>query len=154
MSVNSVNSTTGSMQEVQSGQASAFKQRRQDFQSLAKALDSNDLAGAQAAFAALQKDLQAVPQGSSAQQGGQSTIKDGINAIGAALSAGDLSGAQKALAQVKQDMQAQAGKARHGHHGHRHHGAGAQSDTAATSGTASQSADTGTAQAASIKITA
>jgi hypothetical protein len=105
MSVSSVPSAAGGLQNADPGKLSAIKQRREDFQSLAQALGSGDLAGAQKAFASFQKDMQTIPPGRAGQQGGPSNMKDAIDALGKALSAGDLSGAQKALATLKQDFQ-------------------------------------------------
>ena len=81
-SISSVNSSSA----IQSTRPSAFKQRNQDFQALSQALGSNDLAGAQSAFAALQKDLAAIGQSRSGSQGGQ-TSQSSPSSIATALQA-------------------------------------------------------------------
>ncbi len=116
MAVTSVSSSAGGLQNIDPGKLSAIKQRREDFQTLAKALGAGNLAGAQKAFASLQQDMQAIQPNRPGQQSGPSNMKDAIDALGKALSAGDLSGAQKALASLKQDFQ-NPGQA-HGHHRH------------------------------------
>ena len=136
MSVDSINSTSGAYsQSIQSGQASAFKQRRQDFNALSQALDSGDLAGAQSAFAALQQSMQNVSQGQGGQKTGQNNVQDAMTALEKALSSGDLSGAQNAFATLKQDMQ-NAGQAHH----HHHHHADSTQQSATTSVTTGSSA--------------
>jgi hypothetical protein len=96
-----------------------WSQRRQDFQSLANALNSNDLQGAQTAFAALQKDspqlsklIQNNPNANSANP-----LATDFQNLSQALSSGDLSSAQAAFAKLQQDLQSVgAGHLRH-HHG-------------------------------------
>jgi hypothetical protein len=145
MSVTSVSSTAGGLQNIDSNQFSAFKQRRQDFQALAQALGSGDLTGAQKAFAAFQQDMQTIrqsragQQSQTGQQSSQTSVKDAIDALGKALSAGDLSGAQKALDTLKQDFQSMAQSKAHGHHHHRHTDS-AQSASGANAPTATGSA--------------
>src|SRR5215470_12737299 len=100
-----------------------FKQRQQDFQSLADALQAGNLQGAQQAFAALQQDRASSPrvaEVTGTQQAGQSSpIRQDIQALQSALQANDLAGAQKALTTFQQDLQ-QAGRAQPRHH----HGGG------------------------------
>lgn len=147
----------------QSGLSAAFKQRKQDFSTLANALSSGDLQGAQQAFASLQQDMQAIQQARGAQgagpdgnfngnaqngqggaQGAASQRQQDFSALASALSSGDLQGAQKAFATLQQDMQA----LRQGHH---HHGGGSAQPTAAETGNAGQ---TPTVSETSINITA
>jgi hypothetical protein len=108
----------------QSTLQSNVKQRQQDFQSLADALQAGNLQGAQQAFAALQKDRSASPQVAAvtgSQQAGQSNpLHQDIQALQSALQANDLPGAHKALTTFQQDLQ-QAG---HAHHRHHHGGGG------------------------------
>ena len=128
MAVGSVSPNNPYVQNAQMGQASAFKQRRQDFEALAQALGSGDLSGAQSAFAALQQDLKNVGQSQSGQQAGasgQDKFQTALQALSQALSSGDLSAAQSAFASLQQAR---------GHH-HRHaHTDGGTSAPAATTG--------------------
>ena len=106
----------GSSSTDQTAEISAqFKQRRLDFQALSKALKSNDLAGAQKAFAALQQD---------APTNANNPLSSDIASLGSALQSGDLAGAQKAYATLQQDAQKL-----HGQHHHHHHGQGAATAT-------------------------
>ncbi len=90
-----------------------------DFQTLAKALNSGDLSSAQSAFSALQTDLQKIGGNQQASQSSSSsTLQNDIKTLGDALKAGDLSGAQKAFATLQQDAQNQV---QQGHHHHHHH---------------------------------
>ena len=102
---------------------STFKQRQQDFQSLADALQAGNLPGAQQAFAALQQDRASsshVAGVTGTQQTGQSSpIRQDIQTLQSALQANDLAGAQKALTTFQPDLQ-QAGHAQPRHH----HGGG------------------------------
>jgi ribosomal protein S20 len=107
---------------------SVNSQRRTDFQALGSALQSGDLTGAQAAFAALQRDLQGAGQ-TQAQSGVQSAAQSDYQNLASALQSGDLSSAQKAFAALQQDLQTVLH--RHSHHHHHHH-AGAVAPTAAT----------------------
>lgn len=144
MSITSVSSGSNyyspNIQTSQSSIANAFKQRKQDFATLAGALNSGDLSGAQQAFASLQQDIQAIAQGRGAQgadgdgdnDGGQATASTSatpsgsgnpidqrtpdMTALSNALGSGDLNAAQQAFASLQQDLQAM-GQARH-HHGH------------------------------------
>jgi hypothetical protein len=110
---------------------SNFKQRQQDFQSLAEALQAGNLQGAQQAFAAFQNDRASssrVAGVTGTQQAGQShPIRQDIQALQSALQSNDLAGAQQALTTFQRDLQ-QAG---HGHHRH-HHGGGGQAGTQQT----------------------
>ena len=68
-------------------------QRRSDFQALARAVQSGDLAEAQRAFAALRQQIRN-PTGST-----------GFVAVGNALDAGDITAAQAAFAVLQRDVQ-------------------------------------------------
>ncbi len=81
----------------------AYQQQQQSFQTLAQALQSNDLSAAQQAYTSL---VQNTP-------GGTVPPNSPLAQIGQALQSNDLSSAQKAFTAL------QAG--RHGHH-HHHHG--------------------------------
>lgn len=107
--------------------AASYQSKRakgqQDLQALADALKSNDLQGAQDAFAAFQKDL---PQPNGDQQTGQNSGPKGqaaadLQSLAQALSSGNVADAQAALAKFQQDAQA-IGKGRH----HHRHGSGGQ----------------------------
>lgn len=130
------------LQTTQSSQQSIFAQRRQDFQNLAQALSSGDLAGAQSAFSALQQTFQSSNQNSSGQQTG-SSIVNAFQALGQALSSNNLAAAQTAFATLQQDLQQAQG------HRHHHQGAAGQVDTSAA-GTAT----TTTPSTGGINVTA
>ena len=130
MTVGSVSPNNPYIQNAQMGQASAFKQRRLDFEALAQALGSGDLSGAKSAFSALQQDVKNVGQAQSGQQtgaSGQDQFQTALQALGQALSSGDLAAAQNAFASLQQA---------HGHH-HRH--AQTNGGTSAPAGAASAS---------------
>ena len=92
---------------------SVAKQVQQDYAQLASSLQSDDLAGAQSAFANLQQALQS--QGTSTTQSsngsstnsssGSDTIANDFSALGQALSSGSLSQAQSAFSQLQTDIQ-------------------------------------------------
>src|SRR5438093_8206662 len=113
----------------QSTVQSHVKQRQQDFQSLADALQAGNLPGAQQAFAALQQDRSSSAPGASVtgtpQAGQSSPIRQDIQALQSALQSNDLAGAQKALTTFQQDLQ-QTGQAHHHRH---HHGGGGKEGT-------------------------
>jgi hypothetical protein len=132
-------------------------QGAKDFQALQSALGSGDMAGAQQAFAAMQKDLQgagwtgrrhhhhgdsatsttqAAQGSSSASTQKSSQGAQDLQALQTALTSGDLSGAQQAFAALKQDLQA-TGRA--GHHRH-HHGGSVNNTTQAASSTSGAAA--------------
>ncbi len=92
------------------------KQRAQDFKALETALQSGNLADAQKAFAAVQKDIQNAPQGSpdASATDGQTKSATDLQSLADALNAGDVSTAQQSFAALKQDLQSVRGK--HGHH--------------------------------------
>ena len=119
MSVSGVCAGINNYQSIQSN----FKQRQQDFQSLADALQAGNLPGAQQAFAALQQDRSSSPGVAGVtgtpQAGQSSPIRQDIQALQSALQSNDLAGAQKAFTTFQQDLQ-QAGHTQHRHH----HGGG------------------------------
>jgi len=141
MSADAITSiTSAAVQGIQSAQTNPYRQRKQDFEALAQALGSGDLAGAQTAFAALQQDLSGILQSGGAQQvagTSQDVLQNDFGAIGQALAKGDVSGAQSAFAKLLQDAQNVAQGAGHHHH-HRAGGA-----VPATDATGAAAASTG-----------
>jgi hypothetical protein len=143
MSVNSISAISNANSQVaQSGQISPARKLKQDFDTLAQALGSNNLAGAQQAFAAFQQDLKNIPQSQGLKQSqtaqqtsqvSQPNPQDALAALNQALSSGDLTGAQNAFSTLLQDLQGQAGAAHH--HRHHHHGGSDQPAAAAASAT-------------------
>jgi hypothetical protein len=109
-----------------SGEQTGFKQRAQDFKSLATALQSNDLSSAQQAFASLQKDMQSA-SGANGQSQSKSAnpVSQDFQNLQNALQSGDLSGAQQAFAALKQNFHS----ARTHHH---HHASGAKAESNAS----------------------
>lgn len=105
---------------------SQFKQRAMDFKAVGSALQSDDLAGAQTAFASLQKDLGTAAAGKNPDS---QAAKD-LDALKNALQAGDISGAQQAFATMRQDLQ----KTHKSGHGHHHHAGNATGGMDAASG--------------------
>jgi ribosomal protein S20 len=108
------------------GQSTQMSQGGQDLETLANALSSGELSGAQQAFASLQQDLQGTGRarrhhhhgGSAnsttrASQAGSSSEQDSQISQGSkdladlqsALTSGDVAGAQKAFASLQQDLQ-------------------------------------------------
>jgi hypothetical protein len=83
------------------------KQVQSDFQSLATALQTGNLAGAQQAFASLTKDAPSIAQGVSSGGG-----SNPLGKLASALQSGDLAGAQQAFAALTQPGKSH----RHGHH--------------------------------------
>ncbi|MGA2227494.1 MAG: hypothetical protein ABSH41_23910 [Syntrophobacteraceae bacterium] len=80
-----------------------------DLNTLATALQSGDLAGAQKAFATLQQDMQNTGQTQSAQQTSQTSQQNNdFNTLAKALQSGDLTGAQQAFTSLMQDAQTAA----------------------------------------------
>jgi hypothetical protein len=114
---------------------SPLQQIRKDFAALKTSLSSNDLTGAQKAFATLQKDMQSIGQAQSSQQtGANSPLDNDLAAISTALQKGDLQGAQNAFATLAQDMQQMrqtqgSEQTQKAHHRHHHHGGSAQNTT-------------------------
>jgi hypothetical protein len=107
MSVTGVFSSSGFNHPVQT----QYQQRVADFQQLAQALQSGDLAGAQQAFSALAALTETGSRRGSSQS---SQLAQDFNAIGQALQSGDLTGAQQAFATFQQDLQ--TARAPRGHH--------------------------------------
>ena len=148
MSVSPISSSSANpVNPYQAPLADAFKQRGQDFKALGNALQSGDLAGAQQAFAALQKDTQTIQSAQSQPSGQNSPGSQDFKTLESALNAGDLSGAQKAFATVQQDLQ--TARKSHGGHGHHVHQAPApqsttQTDTDGVVGGTSSTQSTGT----------
>jgi len=90
------------------------RQIRQDFQNLASALKSGDLAGAKDAFSALQQLLQGFQPPDAGPSPGsgnklQNQLGADLAAIGKALQSGDLGSAQDSLKKLLDDMQASHG---------------------------------------------
>jgi hypothetical protein len=108
MSISSV-AFGGSAHATAASRKSELQQRSTDFSSLAQALSSDDLSGAQAAYANLQSD----PRPGFANHSGSPSpqrisdlkkLKSDTLALGAALNAGKLGAAKSAFAILKQDM--------------------------------------------------
>lgn len=76
----------------QQGGAVAWQQRQQNFQALAKALQSQDLDAAKAAYTALTKNAPA---------GAASNPNSALAQLGKALQSGDLAGAQQAFSAMQ-----------------------------------------------------
>ena len=117
-----------------SGLQTDYQKARADFKALSNALQSNDLAGAQQDFAALQQDAPAFAQAlSNAQTTSTASPVSDLKSLSSALQSNDLTGAQSALAALKQDVSTTASVGHH--HRHHHYGAGSSTTTPA-SGTA------------------
>ena len=155
MAISGVSSTINAYQ---SNVQSTYKQRQQDVQNLASALQSGDLPGAQTAFAALQK-LRPGGQTRNGQQGNSSTspISRDFSALGNALQSGDIAGAQSAFATLQKDVQSlqhgQGGSPVGGHHHHHHHG-GRTPEGTATPVSPSASSGTSTSTGTTINVSA
>ena len=147
MSISSISSNSDNYQSyLANGSNSLRQQSQQDFNSLAAALQSGDLSGAQNAFASL---MQLIPNLSSSTNGqtqsaatsstsnssnGTSTVKSDFSVLGQALQSGDLTSAQNDFSKLMQDVQS-IGR---GHHHHHHHKTSASSqDTTNASATGS-----------------
>jgi outer membrane protein assembly factor BamD (BamD/ComL family) len=78
-----------------------MQQFRQDFQKLGQDLQAGNLSGAQADFAALQKDG---PQSSSATQS-SNPIAQGLQQLSSDLQSGNLTAAQQDYSNLQQDFQ-------------------------------------------------
>jgi DNA-binding FadR family transcriptional regulator len=90
-----------------------MQQRKTDWQSLASALQSGDLTGAQQAFSSLQAMQTGGNQGASST----SPISSDFTALGKAIQSGDLNAAQTAFQKLQTDMQTMRA-----HHHHHHQG--------------------------------
>src|SRR5215469_1150055 len=91
-----------------------MQQFRQDFQKLGQDLQTGNLTGAQADFAALQKDG---PQSSSSTQNGN-TIGQALQQLNTDLQSGNLTAAQQDYTNLQQDFQNQTSQRTHHHHHH------------------------------------
>jgi hypothetical protein len=126
-----VSNVTSATSPYPSSYQSNFRLGLQDFESLAGALQSGNLASAQTAFSSLEQDLPGISQllqpgsstGSAADQ--SSPIPKALQSLQTALKSGDLSGAQQAFANLQQGLQS----ARSAHRGHHHHHASATNAT-------------------------
>jgi hypothetical protein len=117
-----------------SGLQTDYPKARADFKALSDALQSNDLAGAQQDFAALQQDAPVFAQAlSNAQTTSTASPVGDLKSLASALQSNDLTGAQSALGALKQDVSTTAGV---GHHHHHHHYSAGSSSTPPASGTA------------------
>jgi len=147
MSVSPISSVGYTYQTDQTNWQNNVSQIKQDFQSLANDLKSNNLTGAQQDFAALQQllpDPSASNQTQTGQSGsGQSQFATDLSAVEQALDKGDLSGAQKAFATLQQDVQSVQGQHHHHHH---HHGSGSTQSTDSTTSNASSQSTNGSGQ--------
>jgi hypothetical protein len=107
MSISSV-SFGGPVHPTAIGIKNALQKRSTDFSTLSSALGSNNLPGAQSAFATLQQDAQQVPvTPSSAQTPQQASavqkVKSDAQTLATALSTSNLGAAKSAFASLKQD---------------------------------------------------
>jgi hypothetical protein len=150
MSTSSV-SFGGSLHASAALQKVARQQKSSDFSSLASALGSNNLTGAQNAFATLQKDAQSASATQTSSSATQQTsalqqVKSDAQTLATALGSGNLGAAQQAFATLKQD----SATAHAGHHHGGHHGGGAKvASSSSTSSPSSLSADYTAADAVS-----
>src|SRR5215469_11462662 len=92
---------------------SRMQQFRQDFQKLGQDLQTGNLTGAQADFAALQKDR---PQPSSTQN--SNPIAQELQQLSNDLQSGNLTAAQQDYTNLQRDFQNQAAQRLHHHHHH------------------------------------
>ena len=146
------------------------QQIQQDFKQLAGSLQSGDLAGAQKAYAALQKLLPSQSQNStsstqsSSQSSSSSTspIVNDFNALGKALQSGDLTAAQSAFSTLQSDLKSQSQSSTTGalmqamRPHHHHHAAAAQDsdgDSDSTSSSTSTSSSSSTSSTSSSTST-
>ena len=114
-----ISSTNAEPLEATQGQ-SKFKQMRNDFDTLSKALSTGDTSAAKDALTQLVSDL---PNGG---QNAPQKLKDALASIQQSLDSGDVSGAQKALSGLTQGKKA-------GHHHHRPHASADQAPVDASS---------------------
>lgn len=161
MSTSSVSLLSAS---TQSQTLTLAQQIQQDFKQLAGSLQSGDLAGAQKAYAALQKLLPSQSQNStsSSQSSSSSTnpIVNDFNALGKALQSGDLTAAQSAFSTLQNDLKSQSQSSTTGalmqamrpHH-HHHTAAGQDSDGDSTSSSTSTASSSSTSSTSSSTST-
>ena len=147
MSISSISSNSDYYQSyLANGSNSLRQQSQQDFNSLAAALQSGDLSGAQNAFASL---MQLIPNLSSStnsqtqsaatsstsnSSNGTSTVKSDFSVLGQALQSGDLTSAQNDFSKLMQDVQSIGGR---NHHHHHHKTSASSQDTTNASATGS-----------------
>jgi hypothetical protein len=132
MSISAISPNSGSSDPtIQSGQKA-----KDDFNQLGQALQSGDLASAQAAFQALQNDASKLKADAAASAKSDKVQQD-LATVGKALQNGDVSGAQDAFAKLQQDVKA------HGKHGHHQHPQSAYGSTSANSSNGAVSATIG-----------
>ena len=146
------------------------QQIQQDFKQLAGSLQSGDLAGAQKAYAALQKLLPSQSQNStsstqsSSQSSSSSTnpIVNDFNALGKALQSGDLTAAQSAFSTLQSDLKSQSQSRTTGalmqamrphHHHHAAAAQGSDGDSDSTSSSTSTSSSSSTSSTSSSTST-
>ena len=124
MTVNSV-SSVGAV--ATTDPSATLNKTRADFQALAAALQANDLASAQKAFAQLEKDNPRLAKALSSDSSSSDNSRLGnLKDLAGALQSGDLSGAQQAFAKIQQAVQVGASQ----HHHHHHHAAAATTSAA------------------------
>lgn len=99
-----------------------MQQFRKDFQQLGQDLQTGNLSGAQADFAAMQNDG---PQSSSSTQS-SNPVAQAIQQLSSDLQSGNLTAAQQDYTNLQQDFQNQASPMRRPHHHHRNHSGGGQ----------------------------
>ena len=92
-----------------------FQQFQKEFQQLGQDLQSGNLTGAQADFAALQQD---VPQAASTiSSQNNNPIAQAFSQLAKDLHAGNIASAQQDYSTLQQDLQNHAAQAHHHHHG-------------------------------------
>ena len=133
MSVSGVSSATNPFSNYLQ---SRYNQQIQDFQGLASAVQSGDLASAQTALTAFQKDIQKNPQGplATALADPNSQISKYFQALQTALQSNDVAGAQNAFAALAQGL-----KSIHHHRHHKSDGDSAQSTSNTSSSNSTSS---------------
>ena len=130
MSISSISSSSDYYKGYSiNGSDSLRQQGQQDFKSLADALQSGNLSGAQSAFASLlslfpsssssanSQTQSAATSSASISSNGTSSITSDLSALGQALQSSDLTGAQNDFSKLMQAIQSIGG----GHHHHHHH---------------------------------
>jgi len=145
MSISPISSVGYTYQTYQTNWQNNVSQIKQDFQSLANDLKSNNLTGATQDFTALQQllpDPSASNQTQTGQSGsGQNPFATDLSALSQDIQSGNLTQAQTDLATLQKDIQSVQG---HHHHHHRHHGSSStQSTESTTSNSSAQSTNGG-----------
>jgi hypothetical protein len=150
MSISKISSNSDYYQNYSLNGSDSLKQKsQQDIKSLANALQSNDLSGAQNAFASLLQLLSTASSSANSQKqsttvsasgssNGTSSITNDLSTLGQAIQSGNLTSAQNDFSKLMQDMQAIGG----GHHHHHHHKMSASTQDTTTA--AATGASTGT----------